>query len=147
MSPEEPKGSFVRWQAITIGQLTYATNLIFGLSVATLGFQVSLLLNEHFKPISWQKCVFSFSLLLLSASVCLGVWLVINRLKAFRATMKAARKREQGAPEEDIEPYRVIYRKLDKKTWHLFWWQIGAFGFGAILTVLSIFASTIDKLL
>ena len=48
MSSEYPEGSFIRWQSVTIGQLTYATNLIFGLVVAALGFQFSLLLNGKF---------------------------------------------------------------------------------------------------
>lgn len=147
MLKDDPKGSFIRWQSITIGQLTYAINLILAFSVATLGFQVTLLLNDKFMPISWQKCVFSLSLILLSGSVALGIWVVINRLRDFRATTKAARKREEGAREEEIEPYRTLYRKLGKKTWCLFWWQVGTFGFGALCTVLSVLASSSHKLL
>lgn len=147
MLKDDPKGSFIRWQAITIGQLTYAINLILAFSVATLGFQVTLLLNEKFTPLSWQKCVFSLSLVLLSISVALGIWVVINRLRDFRVTTKAARKKEGGAREEEIEPYRVIYRKLGEKTWCLFWWQVSTFGFGALCMVLSVLASASHKLL
>jgi hypothetical protein len=137
----------MRWQSITIGQLTYAINLILAFSVATLGFQVTLLLNERFMPISWQKGVFSLSLILLSSSVALGVWVVINRLRDFRVTTKAARKREEGVCEEKIEPYRTLYRNLGKKTWCLFWWQVGTFVFGVLCTVLSVLASSIHKLI
>ena len=147
MSKNDPKGSFVRWQSITIGQLTYAINLILGFSVATLGFQVTLLLSKKFAPVAWQKCAFGLSLVLLSASVALGVWVVINRLRAFRATTKAARKRDEGANEDAIEPYRILYRKLDARTWYLFWWQIGTFGFGMFFTVFSVFASVSHKIL
>ena len=42
---------FVRWQGITIKQLTYAINLILGLSTASLGFAISLLLNDKFNQI------------------------------------------------------------------------------------------------
>lgn len=147
MSKDDPKGSFVRWQSITIGQLTYAVNLILGFSVATLGFQVVLLLSDKFAPVAWQKCAFGLSLVLLFASVAFGVWVVINRLRDFRATTKAARKREEGANEDAIEPYRVLYRKLGARTWCLFWWQIGTFGFGMFFTVLSILASVSHKFL
>ncbi|MHB0974894.1 MAG: hypothetical protein ACYC0P_11685, partial [Thiobacillus sp.] len=77
MTDEDPQGSFVRWQAITIGQLTYAINLVLGFSVATLGFQVILLLSEDFKPIAWEKYTFGLSLLLLMASVAFGNAVVI----------------------------------------------------------------------
>ena len=147
MPIDDPKGSFIRWQSITIGQLTYAINLILVFSVTTLGFQVTLLLNEKFMPFSWQKCVFFLSLILLLVSVTLGILVVINRLRDFRATTKAARKREERACEEEIEPYRVLYRKLGEKTWCLFWWQVGTFSFGALCTVLSVLASASHKLL
>ncbi len=147
MTVEDPKGSFVRWQSITIGQLTYAINLILSFSVATLGFQVTLLLSDKFKPVSWQKCSFSLSLFLLFASIILGVLVVINRLRDFRATTKAARKREEGALEKDIEQYQILYRKLGKSTWYLFWWQLGTFSVGVFFTVLSVWASASAKLL
>ena len=147
MTKDDPKGSFIRWQSITIGQLTYAINLILGFSVATLGFQVTLLLNEKFNPVSWQKCAFSSSLILLITSVIFGVLVVINRLRDFRVTTKAARKREDGADETDIEQYRILYRKLGKNTWYLFWWQIGTFSVGVLFTVLSVWTTASTKLL
>lgn len=147
MTKDDPKGSFVRWQSITIGQLTYAINLILSFSVAILGFQVTLLLNEKFNPASWQKCAFSFSLFLLVGSIIFGVLVVINRLRDFRATTKAAQKREEGAHEEDIEQYRILYRKLGKNTWCLFWWQVGTFSVGVLFTVFSVWASASPKLL
>ena len=149
MPKDDPKGSFVRWQSITIGQLTYAINLILSFSVATLGFQVTLLLSDKFNPVSWQKCTFCLSLALLAASLVFGVWVVINRLRDFRATMKAAREREKlerrdvsaEEIEKEIEPYRVLYRKLGERTWCLFWWQVGTFSTGVLFTVLSVLAS------
>ena len=147
MTWEDPKGSFTRWQSVTIGQLTYAINLILGFSVATLGFQVTLLLNEKFVPVSHGKCVFSLSLLLLGLSVLFGIAVVINRLRDFRATMKAARLREQGATPESIEDQRILYRRLGARTWCLFWWQVGTFSFGILLVVLSVLASSAHKLL
>jgi hypothetical protein len=95
-SPENnQKGSHVRWQSITIGQLTYAVNLILGLSVAVLGFEISLLLNENFSPGSClQRVSLFFSLVLLAVSIVFGVLVVINRLTDFRLTTSIARRRE-----------------------------------------------------
>jgi len=147
MPGEEPKGSFTRWQSITIVQLTYCVNLILGLAVAALGFQVSLLLNDKFNPIAWQKYAFSMSIILLVLSIALGIWCVVNRLRDFRATTKVARMREEGKPAEDIQPYRDLCKKLGEKTWCLFWWQIGTFGIGIVLTILGVWASISQKLL
>ncbi|MBA7645757.1 hypothetical protein ES703_53515 [subsurface metagenome] len=147
MNKNEPKGSFIRWQSIKITQFTYSVNLILGLAVGVLGFQVALLLNDKFNPIAWQKCAFSISMLLLVLSVALGIWCVINRLRDFRATAKAARLREDGRPAEDIQPYRDLYKKLGKKTWYLFWWQVGTFGVGILFTILGVWGSMSQKLL
>ena len=147
MNKNEPKGSFIRWQSITITQLTYSVNLILGLSVGALGFQLTVLLNDKFIPIAWQKCAFSISMFLLLLSVALGILCVINRLRDFRATSKAARMRENKKPNEDIQPYRDLYKKLGKRTWILFWWQVGTFGVGIFFTILSVWASLSQKLL
>jgi len=144
--PQEPKGSFARWQSITIAQLTYSVNLILGLAVAALGFQVALLLNEKFLPLGWQKCAFGVSFVALLSSIGLGIWCVINRLRDFRATTKAARLREGGGSQDDIRPYRVLYEKLGEKTWWLFWWQIGTFGVGIVFSVLAVWVSLSHKL-
>lgn len=60
MATDSPKGSFIRWQSISIAQLAYAVNLFLGLSVAALAFQVSILLSEKFNPVSWQNAHFHF---------------------------------------------------------------------------------------
>jgi hypothetical protein len=148
MTDNSPKESFVHWQSITISQLTYAVNLILGLSVATLAFQVTVFLNEKLNPTSCgQKFTFFLALLALLASAGIGIWCIINRLRDFRATTKAARMREQGKSDTEIKPYRDLYEKLGEKTWLLFWWQIGTFSAGVLFTVLSILASVSHKLL
>jgi uncharacterized membrane protein len=148
MIDDGPKGSFVRWQSITIGQFTYAIDLVLGLSVAALGFQVALLLNSEFKPAGcFQKSAFLFSLILIFVSVSLGLFAIINRLCDFRMTAKVARMREKGVTEAKMAPYRFLYKKLGKRTWHLFWWQIGTFGVGVCLVVLSIATTFAYKLI
>lgn len=116
MAENDPKGSFIRWQSVTIAELTYAVNLVLSFSVAAIAFQVETLLNTEFNPIFWQKWLFLLSLLALLASSGLGIWCVINRLRSFRATTEVARMREQGKSETEMAPCRALYRKLDKKT-------------------------------
>lgn len=138
MTSRDPTGSFTRWQSITIAQLTYCVNLILGLAVAALGFQTTLLLSDKFVPIGWQKCAFGTSMIILLASIGLGIWCIINRLRDFRATTNAARLRENGGPESEMQTYRALYNKLGPRTWWLFWWQIGTFGAGIAATMLAL---------
>jgi len=90
---------------------------------------------------------FSLSMFLLVASVLFGIAVVINRLRDFRATMNAARGREQGLAESVVEKYRELYCKLGRRTWVLFWFQLGTFGAGIVLTIISILWVAAQKLL
>lgn len=143
---DSPKGSFVRWQSTTIAQLTYAVNLVLGFSVAALAFQISILLSKEFNPVSWQKFVFFISLLALMVSVGFGIWCVINRLLDFRTTAIVALMRERKKAEAELEPHRVLSEKLGKRTWGIFYWQIGTFGVGVALLTLGIAGSVSEKL-
>lgn len=146
MGDQEPKGSFVRWQAVTVAQLTYAINLLLTFAVATLGYQVTLLGGDKFSlAASGQKCLFSASLLFLGASVLFGLAVVVNRLRSFRATMRAARARETGNAEA-LATNRTLYKILDSRTWWLFWWQVGTFATGIVLTVASLLSRFSERL-
>ncbi len=137
---------FARWQSITIQQLTYSVNLILGFAVATLGFQTALLINEKFVPVLYQKCAFGMSMLLLVASISLGIFCVINRLRDFRATKEVARMEMDGESGEKIQTHRDLYAKLGKRTWEIFWWQIGTFSASILLLLFGISSLIIHKL-
>lgn len=147
MAEENESGSFVRWQGITLTQLGYAVNLILGLAVAALGFLVSLLLKVDFIPVSWQKCAFFLALVSLLASVGFGMWVVVNRLRDFRVTKDIARRREKNKKDKKLPTLRDFSERLGKRTWWLFWWQIGTFGVGVLVLVVGVAASIKDKLL
>ncbi|MEX1211788.1 MAG: hypothetical protein WEA36_02975 [Balneolaceae bacterium] len=141
------KESFIRWQSITITQLSYVVNLILGLSVASLGFQVNILLGGNIAATnSWQECILIISMFSLLASVALGIFCVINRLLDFRATKEAAKMREENKSEEEIQKYRDLYDTLGKRTWKIFWWQIGFFSLGILLFIIGITPSIVKNL-
>jgi len=143
----EVNESFIRWQAITIAQLSYAINLILTFSVAAIGFAVTLLLNEKFNPGLWQSCAFSLSLILLLASGAFGIWCTINRLRDFRATTKISKLRDKEGEKSEVQNLRSLTRNLGNKTWGIFWWQIGTFSAGIFFLVLSVAFSVGNKLL
>ncbi|AOE48767.1 hypothetical protein [Kangiella sediminilitoris] len=132
-----------RWQGRTIEQFGYALNLIVGLAVAAIGFELSLMLKDNFQSSGWQNCLFSISLFSLIISVALGLFCIVNRLRDFRITAKVARKREDGASELELQPLRIIANTLGERAWLLFWWVISSFGIGLLLLCISIGASVL----
>lgn len=139
----DDKERSVRWQQITINQLSYVINLILGLSVAALGFASSLLLNKMFNLANSADGFFVISLISLLMSGFFGVWCTINRLRDFRLTAKITKIRDGT----EVQELRKLTRRLGEKTWILFWWQIGTFSFGILLMVISVVVSTGSKLL
>jgi hypothetical protein len=139
MSEDSSKDEkFIRWQGIAITQLSYSINLILTFAVAAIGFSVSLLLNENFKPTSYQAYAILISLLLLLISGALGIWCTINRLRDFRATAKITNLKRKEGNEVELSVLRALTMKLGKKTWGIFWWQIGTFSAGVFVLVLSV---------
>jgi len=137
---------FIRWQAITVAQLSYSINLILTLTVAALGYGSSLLLNDKFTPVSCLSHLYALSLLLLLISGAIGIWCTINRLRDYRATTKINRLKSKEKREIEISNLRSLTNTLGKRTWFLFWWQIGAFTAGILCLVLSVALSVSDKL-
>ena len=141
------RGSFIRWQAITLNQLTYAVNLFLTLSVATLGFSMDLLRDKHFTPEGHSRCLFLFATLLILLSIIVGILCVINRLRDFRVTTKVARMRENNQPADEIAPYVLLYETLGKRTWSLFWAQIALFSFSIAFYTLCLLCTFYQKLI
>ena len=133
--------SFARWQKIALDQLGYVVNLILVLSVASLGFAFSSLRDGSCMLGGRTACLFVLSLLVLAASVVVGIVCTILRLVDFRETKNIARKREQFFSDGKRKPevnHLLSYRRqlvkcLDKWVWRTFYGQIGTFLVGEIL--------------
>jgi len=145
------EGSFVRWQAITIAQLGFTSNLILTLAVASLGFSLTLVKDNDVTSYCWARCLLVFAIIGLLASVALGIWCSINRLADFRKTAQIARGREKlraitseqdkAASEKELNEGRKKVKKLGNRTWTLFYWQVGTFGSGILALIGSFFAA------
>ena len=140
------KESFVRWQAITIGQLGYAINLILGFATASLGFAFIQVKDITLDVSCWGKVFLTLSILSFLISVIFGIVCVINRLRDFRRTKDIASCREDWQREEvpvteidnRLRQRREEVKKLGKWTWRLFYCQIGSFTFGIVLLALAL---------
>ena len=133
--------SSIRWQGRTIEQFGYALNLILGLAIAGIGYEITLILNKEIERAIWQNCLLSISLLVFVLSAGVALWCVVTRLRNFRATAKTARQREDGASDIELQPLRAKTKSLDELTWTLFWWQISSFAIGVFLLVVVVAGS------
>ncbi|MEX0792426.1 MAG: hypothetical protein WD045_04785 [Pirellulaceae bacterium] len=139
---KDVRDSFIRWQGRTIEQFGYAINLILSLSIAAIGFELSLVLDQEFHNRGWQDWqYFSFgiSLIVLLLSTGSGLLGVVNRLQDFRATTKFVRLREEnGKTDDERKRLRDSNQRRGEFTWCLFWFQILAFGLGVLLLVVTV---------
>ncbi|PIQ06258.1 MAG: hypothetical protein COZ36_01045 [Piscirickettsiaceae bacterium CG_4_10_14_3_um_filter_44_349] len=138
MTENNKNEKFIRWQGVAITQLSYSINLILTFSVAALGFGVSLLVSEKFNPTICQAYAYFGSLFLLLVSGAFGIWCTINRLRDFRATAKICNLKRKDEDNSELPELRELTNKLGRKTWGIFWWQIGTFSAGILILVLFV---------
>lgn len=131
------KERLIRWREITRTQLGYAINLILSFSVATIGFQVTLLVNANVTWDYWSKCLFSISIIMLLLAIISGISTVICRLKSFRQTAIIVRDDGKKCQEQAVGDLRKQTECLDKYTWRFFYCQMIFFGVGILLCASS----------
>jgi hypothetical protein len=135
----EENGRFVRWQKIAIDQLSYALNLIFTLTIATLGYWFVLLKDKDFTPGSSARCAMLLSLLALAFSAICGLACVLNRLRDFRGTAQRARSAPDAPPQDEL-------RGLGAITWGLFYTQVSSFALGVAAIAITLLLTNGGKL-
>jgi hypothetical protein len=124
----------------------YAVNLILSFATAALGFALTLFkdVRQHY----WGRWLLVLAGVLLMASITIGTWCVLNRLRDFRESAKIARRREWWDKhgyarkwiDDRLRSRRNRNRKRGTLSNRLFNWQVGTFGVGALLLVLAVVA-------
>jgi hypothetical protein len=131
------------------GQLLAATYVMLALSVAAFGFQIVFVLNEEFDPADplqkWALIAALLSLFVLFMSVIFGLLLVMNHIRKIRAATLAV----TAAPDDLrlVQRHRRLSAKLERRSWHIFWYQLGTFGFGLFLTAIAVALQVIASFL
>lgn len=138
--------SFIKWQDIRIKQLGFANNLIIGLALGVMGFAIKFIQAENFEANSIQKMLIWIGGIAILISILLGLILIINRLEDFKLTAQIARKRESNN-RQGIENDREKSKKLGKKTWNYFVWQVSTFFVGFLIFSIVFLFSMKDKIL
>lgn len=122
---------FVRWRKIAIDQLSYALNLVFTLTIATLGYCFVLLKDQEFFPGSTARCTMLLSLSTLAFSTVCGFACILNRLRDFRGTAQRARNSPDAPAQDEL-------RGLGTTTWGLFYAQVFSFALGVVAIAITL---------
>jgi 4-hydroxybenzoate polyprenyltransferase len=139
ISMAQESDRFVRWQKIAIGQLSYALNLVFTLTIATLGCWFVLLKDQEFTPRSTDRCTMLLSLSTLAFSAMCGFGCILNRLRDFRGTAQRARSSPDAPAQDEM-------RGLGTTTWGLFYAQVFSFAVGVAAIAITLLLTYGGKL-
>ena len=148
------KNRFIRWQQLTIDQLSFTNNLFIGINLGFLSFFVSqtgILFCGHY----WLFTLQIFSLLSLMISFIAGIMTVLNRLRDFRLTQTLVKNKKfkfendhNIVKHSDIESINLIIvldkllsDELGQRTWSLLKWQIWTFVIGTSIGIVYLVIS------
>ena len=142
----------VRWQETRVNQFSYVNYLILTLSLATLGFAVSLVTENYLFRTAMSTLFFwlhLFSVFCVLVSIGSGIFCAYTRLKDFRKTAKITRlKYERGnlTATPKIKKLRCKTKKLGKRSWCFLQCQIWLFGIGLVALISAITVWRFDML-
>ena len=126
------KDRFAKWRLLSIDELGKVVNLLIGLSIATLGYQINFLVDESYSY-RGQKFLFILSLTLIFGAIVLGLITSFNRLIDFRWTSQLLKMKMNEESNDDIKEFKARIDKVGERNWYLFSFQIATFGVGIIV--------------
>lgn len=137
---------FIRWDTVRRNYFSVIINLFLTISIGLLSF----LLQELAKPNFTKSIFFTTALILIFASVILGVLTSTSRFFDFRYTARKIRlteqKEEKNTSNNDIDRINRKKKCYETLTLILFYFQIGTFVISIISSVLSALSQHKDKL-
>ena len=137
---------FVRWQKVLREHVTFTNNLIFTVSIGTLGYLISILGNKEFYPCFASKLFFTYGFILFPISIFFGLGAIFCRLNDFRATVE---KIKLDSNQSDLLGSIELKRLMDiygRVTWILLYGQLITFIIAEALIFMAFIFIYSDKL-
>jgi len=144
MTNDKDRDSYLRWQEVAITQLGYTINLLLTFATAMMAFAMKILMESQ-KPFPGiAHCLFPLGVLLLGASIVAALAANWTRALDFRYTRRAARERLTNGDKHD--DHQATAEHWGEWTWRLFYYQTATFGFGVVLSALSIWLAYASRI-
>lgn len=128
---------FTRWQGVLREHVTFVNNLILTISIAVVGFCVTLLNDTGFMPTGYKKILLTLGLTLTLLSIPLGICTTMSRLFDFKTTLKKIKTELQKSDFSELDFLKTWMEFYGKTTWILLRWQIGTFFIGTLLLIIA----------
>lgn len=138
---------FSKWQERTHQLRTNTIGLFLSITLATIGFIISQLLDKDFKFLNcYSKIFISIGAFFLLATSFLLILTTLNRLNSFRFTTQIVRKKDNINSAAGIEDLRNKVDRLDNKVISGFNWAIILFLIGEFSVIIGFIVQIANKL-
>ena len=109
----------IRWESIRRQQFSFTNNLFLTIGIATCGYFFDRLLEHQLIVNGWLACGCGAILI----SVTFGIWLTVNRLLDYRATVEKIISQAAG-DKTTMQASKIDAKVYGKWSWCLLWLQI-----------------------
>lgn len=153
MSEKDESANFSKWQERTHQLRTHSINLFLSITLATIAFVISQILNKEFIFSNcWSKVLLSIGVLTLLITAVTLLLTTINRLASFKLTTQIVRKKGEKdfvnnkALMDDVKALREKVNILDQRTIIGFKISVILFLIGEFFTMVGFIAQILIKL-
>lgn len=137
---------FVRWQSVLRDHISFVNNLFLTISVAIIGFLISMMAENEFHPLSGQKVLFTTGLIITFVSIICGFVATISRLIDFRVTLEKIKGEINGSSKGDLKNQKNSMKLYGAVTWLFLYSQIITLTLGSILLSIAFISIYNEKL-
>lgn len=137
---------FVRWQSVLRDHVSFVNNLFLTISVAIVGFLISILSEKDFYPHCGQKTLFTIGLITIFISIICGFILTISRLVDFRTTLGKIKSEINNSSQEVLKDQKESMILYGSVTWFFLYSQIVTLIVGSIFLAITFCSIYNDKL-
>lgn len=137
---------FVRWQSVLRDHVSFVNNLLLTISVAVVGFLISILAEKDFYPHCGEKVLFTMGLITIFTSIICGLISTISRLIDFRTTLDKIKNEINHSSKEGLQDQKELIKLYGAVTWVFLYSQIGTLILGSIFLIIAFSSIYNDKL-
>lgn len=115
---------FIRWQSVLRDHVSFVNNLFLTISVAVVGFLISMLAEKDFHPHCEEKALFTIGLVAIFISIICGFVTTITRLIDFRTTLEKVKNEINDSSKEGLQGQKETMKLYGTVTWFFLYSQI-----------------------
>ena len=137
---------FIRWQSVLRDHVSFVNNLFLTISIAIVGFLISMLAEKDFHPHCEEKALLTIGLVAIFISIICGLVTTISRLIDFRTTLEKIKNEINDSSKEGLQDQKESMKLYGAVTWFFLYSQIITLLVGSICLAITFSLIYNDKL-